>query len=188
MTRPKLLDLFCCEGGASEGYHRAGFDVYGADNDPRALRRYPWPSYQGDWTDALTWALNHHNITAIHASPPCQAYSTTRNMAGTGGPAKFPALIPDVRAALQATGLPYVIENVPGAPMHNPVILCGRAYGLASARHRLFESNVWLMSAGCACGRDAGIPICGHGVPSSYRNRTGRSPQLPELKAAIGAH
>jgi DNA (cytosine-5)-methyltransferase 1 len=186
-VRALLLDLFCCEGGASAGYAAAGFDVIGADNDARALRRYPWPSYHGDWRAGLAWALDSYDIAAIHASPPCQAYSTTRNMAGTGGAEKFPALVPDVRQALQATGLPYVIENVPGAPMPDAVMLCGRAYGLRSARHRLFESSTWIMSAGCACGRDAGIPICGHGVPSSYRARTGHSPKLAERKAAIGA-
>ena len=58
MSRPKLLDLFCCEGGASTGYHRAGFEVYGADlfqyTDADGKRRgytrarYPFPSHQGD--------------------------------------------------------------------------------------------------------------------------------------------
>jgi DNA (cytosine-5)-methyltransferase 1 len=205
MTRPlRVLDLFCCEGGASEGYRRAGFLPYGVDSDTRALRRYPFPKHHGDALAVMRTLLTGGAVDFTHpdgtvewltltdfvvlaGSPPCQPYSRTRTMPGAGGAAKFPALVPDVRELFTATGLPYVIENVPGAPMVNPVMLCGRAYGLASARHRLFESNVWLMSAGCACGRDSGIPICGHGVPSSYRRRTGRSPDLPERRAAIGA-
>lgn len=200
----RVLDLFCCEGGASEGYRRAGFLVYGVDNDPRALRRYPFPKHCGDalavmrtllaggavdftHPDGTVEWLTLTDFDVVAGSPPCQAYSITANMPGAGGAEKFPALVPDVRELFVATGLPYVIENVPGAPMLNPVMLCGRAYGLGSARHRLFESNVWLMSAGCACGRHSGIPICGHGAPSSYRRRTGHSPQMSERKAAIDA-
>jgi DNA (cytosine-5)-methyltransferase 1 len=179
----RLLDLFCCQGGASEGYRRAGFEVVGVDNVPQP--KFPFEFHQAD---ALAFVAEHgHEFDVIHASPPCQAYSQTKKFPGAGGADVFPALVPETRAALEATGRPWVLENVVGAPMPHAVLLCGRAYGLASGRHRLFESSVFLMSSGCCCGADRGMPIAGHGVPSWYRRKHGRSPALPERKAAIGA-
>ena len=105
MSRPKLLDLFACEGGASVGYERAGFDVYAVDFDANRLKRNP---HAYDVADALVYIANAHWYDAIHASPPCQGY--TRGNAGKV--TAWPKLIPAVREALQATGLPYVIENV----------------------------------------------------------------------------
>jgi DNA (cytosine-5)-methyltransferase 1 len=139
--KPRLLDLFCCAGGAGIGYSRAGFEVVGVDHTTQ--RNYPLPFLKAD---ALT--LDPKFIAlfdAIHASPPCQAYSdlAKRNRNADA----WPQLIEPVRDLLQASGLPYVIENVEGAPLRNPVILCGTMFrGLRVIRHRLFETNFPLVA------------------------------------------
>ncbi len=135
-SKPRLLDLFCGAGGAAMGYHRAGFDVVGVDVKPQP--RYPFEFHQGD---ALMFPLD--GFDAIHASPPCQFYSTMRVMPNAR---KHPDLVALTRDRLRASGLPYVIENVPGAPLVNPTILCGSMFGLESdgmqlRRHRLFEMH-----------------------------------------------
>lgn len=132
MTRPRLLDLYCGAGGAAMGYHRAGFDVVGVDINPQP--RYPFDFYQFDALNALLdrWLLE--GFDAIHASPPCQAYSQMHASSG-------PDMIGPTRRLLEATGLPYVIENVEGAPLHDPILLCGSMFDLDVERHRLFEAN-----------------------------------------------
>ena len=160
---PLLLDLFCCEGGAAVGYHRAGFIVAGVDRDPRFAKRYP---YTFRAADALEFVAEHgHTFDAIHASPPCQAYT----IATAGNPearAKHDRLIAATREALEATGKPYIIENVAQArsEMVNPLTLCGTMFGLTAVdddgtplemwRHRLFESNVPLTAPS----------VCKHGA------------------------
>lgn len=143
--RPRLLDLFCCAGGAARGYDLAGFDVYGVDQDPQP--RYPFHFIQGDVLRALHELRGQISATfcAIHASPPCQGYTELTAPGQIGAP----QLIEPVRVALQAIGLPYVIENVAGAAwaMQDPITLCGTMFGLGAhgcelQRHRLFESNV----------------------------------------------
>lgn len=162
--RPRALDLFCCQGGAGTGYHRAGYDVYGIDLV--AQPRYPFPFLRMDALTALRLLLAGHRLPfthpdgtvewlgladfdAIHASPPCQGY--TRGNAGKV--TAWPKLIPDVRALVILTGLPYVIENVKDAGPHmvEPVALCGCMFDLSTLdtdgvtihlqRLRLFESN-----------------------------------------------
>ena len=134
--RPMLLDLFCCAGGAGAGYARAGFNVVGVDLKPQP--RYPFAFIQAD---ALK--LDHKFVAlfdAVHASPPCQSYSdlAKRNRNAND----WPRLIEPVRDMLLASGLPYIIENVEGAPLLNPVVLCGTMFkGLRVIRHRLFEAN-----------------------------------------------
>jgi DNA (cytosine-5)-methyltransferase 1 len=141
-SRPLLLDLFCGAGGAAMGYHRAGFDVVGVDIKPQP--HYPFEFHQADALVLhLPFVMEFHTV---HASPPCQAYSTTRTL----HEAKYPKLIEDVRALLVVAGLPYIIENVVGAPLLNPVKLCGSSFGLPVWRHRLFESNAALMVPPCA--------------------------------------
>lgn len=132
--RPRLLDLFCGAGGAGMGYHRAGFDVVGVDITQQP--HYPFEFHQAD---AMTYPLD--GFDAIHASPPCQAFSR-RGRARSG----HPNLIPDLRELLMATGLPLAIENVTEAPLVAPVVLCGQMFGLGVFRHRAFESNVMLMA------------------------------------------
>jgi DNA (cytosine-5)-methyltransferase 1 len=148
--RPRLLDLFCGAGGASMGYHRAGFDVVGVDIEPHP--DHPFPMYVADALDVLDDLLEHGDGTiydgldfaAIHASPPCQGYTTMNNRHGSA----YPKLLDPVRERLQASGLPYVIENVPGALAHmrSPVELTGEMFGLGVHRPRLFESNVLLLA------------------------------------------
>jgi DNA (cytosine-5)-methyltransferase 1 len=139
-VRPRLLDLFCGAGGAAMGYHRAGFDVVGVDINPQP--HYPFEFHQGD---AMTWPLDGYD--AIHASPPCQAFSALSRATGRAG--EHPNLIPATRARLTATGRPWIIENVPGAPVAG-FTLCGASLGLEILRHRVFESNVFLLAPPCS--------------------------------------
>ena len=135
---PKLLDLFCGAGGAAVGYHRAGFEVLGVDISPQP--NYPFKFYQ---EDALAFPLEGFN--AIHASPPCQAYTNSSNRwRGSGGVAdSHPLLLEGTRKRFEELGIPYVIENVPGASKHmiSPKILTGGMFGLGVHRPRLFETN-----------------------------------------------
>ena len=140
-TKLRLLDLFCCAGGAGSGYAEAGFDVVGVDIKPQP--RYPFPFIQAD---AL--ALDPRFIAtfdAIHASPPCQSYSDLAKR--NGNAAAWPRLVGPVREMLKRSGLPYIIENVEGAPLVDPVVLCGTMFkGLRVIRHRLFEANFLIMT------------------------------------------
>lgn len=131
--KPRLLDLFCCQGGASKGYADAGFDVVGVDLAPQP--RYPFTFRQADALEYL--AENGHKFDVIHASPPCQAFSNAQKLNGN----QHPELIEPTRELLETLGKPYVIENVPGSPLKNPVELCGSMFGLETYRHRLFEAN-----------------------------------------------
>lgn len=134
-----ILDLFCGAGGASKGYSQAGFDVVGVDVKPQP--QYPFEFIQSDWMDYLQ-TIDLSRFTAIHASPPCQGYSVTKSIHGN----KTLKIIPLVRQALIETGLPWIIENVPGArsDMVNPVTLRGNLFGLRVIRDRLFETNFYL--------------------------------------------
>jgi DNA (cytosine-5)-methyltransferase 1 len=144
-VKPRLLDLFCGAGGAAMGYARAGFEVVGVDIAPQP--NYPFSFWKIDALEALR-SIVPTRWDAIHASPPCQAYSAGARM--RNGYAKdHPRLIEPVRELLLATGLPYVIENVPEAPLRSPMRLCGSQFGLDVRRHRAFESNVLLLSNGC---------------------------------------
>jgi DNA (cytosine-5)-methyltransferase 1 len=130
--RPRLLDLFCGAGGAAMGYHRAGFDVTGVDVESQP--HFPFHFIQAD---ALAWPLEGYH--AIHASPPCQAWS--RATAWSGDRSSHPKLIAPVRERLRASGLPYVIENVQEArhDLRSPIRLCGSQFGIAVQSHRWFE-------------------------------------------------
>lgn len=132
----RLLDLFCCAGGAGMGYHRAGFEVVGVDKDYQP--RYPFEFHKAD---ALEYVEKHgHEFDVIHASPPCQAYSMASMQWRKSG-TEYPDLVVPTREALKATGKPYVIENVPGAPLINPTILNGALFGLRIRRTRWFETS-----------------------------------------------
>jgi len=134
--KPRLLDLFCCAGGAAVGYSRAGFEVVGVDINPQP--HYPFQFIQAD---ALTLIPSFiAGFDAVHASPPCQSYSDLAKRNANAD--AWPRLIEPVREMLIRSGLPYIIENVDGAPLLNPVVLCGTMFpGLRVLRHRLFEAN-----------------------------------------------
>ncbi len=133
----RLLDLFCCAGGAGEGYRRAGFDVTGVD-----IRPQPKNPHRFIQADALEYLAAHgHEYDAIHASPPCQAHCDLKHMWNAK---EHVDLIGPTRELLKKIGRPYVIENVEGAPLVSPIILCGTMFGLGTSdaelwRHRLFE-------------------------------------------------
>lgn len=142
----RILDLFCCAGGAGMGYARAGFEVVGVDTAPQ-------PDYPFEFrrADAMTYPLD--GFDAIHASPPCKVFTPLRHTARTAA-SLFDAhtdLLTPLRPRLVASGLPYVIENVVGAAgvMADPVTFCGSSFGLMVRRHRLFESNIALTAPPC---------------------------------------
>lgn len=141
--RPLLLDLFCGAGGASMGYYRAGFDVVGMDINPQP--NYPFYFIRGDATGYVGF-LPLREVVAIHASPPCQAHTTMSNRwRGKNTHADTHVdLIAETRMLLEASGLPWVIENVPGArdSMRSPITLHGGMFGLGVYRPRLFETSV----------------------------------------------
>lgn len=150
--KPRLLDGMCGAGGASKGYHDAGFDVVGIDHLPQP--DYPFEFHQADVLAVLAFLVAGNewrgyelaDFDAIHASPPCPTHSSLN---GWSGDSTSPDLVPATRDLLIASGLPYVIENVVGAPLLNPVMLCGQALGLKVRRHRLFETNFPIMVPSC---------------------------------------
>jgi DNA (cytosine-5)-methyltransferase 1 len=161
-VKPLLVDLFCGAGGASVGYSRAGFEVVGVDIDPQP--RYPFEFFQADALDVLErwhWLeLCGYRVAAIHASPPCQAYSVA-----VLDKTDRPDLLGATRECLEALGLPWVIENVPGAPMRADYILCGSMFGLPGLRrHRLFETSWRGFALAPPCRHDfAHVSVVGHG-------------------------
>ncbi len=167
----RLLDLFCGAGGASKGYHRAGFEVVGVDIAPQ--KRYPFEFHQAD---ALAFLSEHgKEYDAIHASPPCQAYTSLRVLWNRS----HPDLIDPTRQLLRTTGLPYVIENVPGAPMRGRgITLCGSMFRLYTVdgsgmlrRHRHFESNIPLVVRATCNHCKPAVPCFGGG---GQKTRNGR--------------
>lgn len=159
-----LLDTYCCQGGASQGYEDAGFEVYGVDIDPQP--RYPFWFHQGDALEVLRRLTAGQSVTfrrvidggvaakdmylanfaAIHASPPCQLYSLTHRIMKSD----FPDLIGPTRELLLDTGKPYIIENVEDArpELFDPITLCGSMFEIETYRHRLFETNFWIEQPG----------------------------------------
>lgn len=144
--RPLALDFFCGAGGMAQGLHTAGFTVIGVDNKPQP--RYPFGMLQCDALEALEQLIVYGKFGAdvapafVHASPPCQHYSDLAKRNGNAH--EHPDLVGPTRELLKATGAPYSIENVDGAPLIDPVTLCGAWFGewnLRVIRHRLFETN-----------------------------------------------
>ena len=169
--KPRLLDLFCGAGGATKGYLDAGWDVMGLDS----VRQHYYPTgsmgyvladfreFGPDWI--AQW------FDAVHASPPCLAHTRLRNTTKK----QYADLIPATRELLKATGLPYVIENVPDAPLENPILLCGDMFGLQVTRHRIFESNVYMTPGPCIHEKNAHmrfIPENGNSA-GDYRDAMG---------------
>lgn len=140
----RILDTFCGAGGAGMGYYRAGFEVVGVDIEPQP--HYPFEFHQAD---ALEYIAEHgHEFDAIHASPPCQRYSSMTKRWGRSE--SHPDLIAATRNLLIETGKPYIIENVVGAPLIQPILLCGSMFpSLQVRRHRLFELSFYILTMSC---------------------------------------
>lgn len=180
--RPRQLDLYCCQGGASQGYVNAGFDVTGVDLDPQPL--YPHRFHQGDALDFLR--AEHHRFDAFHASPPCHDHSDLANIHGQVGTGHL--LAATIAALTELAGdRPWVVENVDSSRartiMQGAVTLCGRALGIpALRRHRLFLSNVPLAAPPCP-GRPRGTVL---GVYGDLRASQRRGANERGTRAGIG--
>lgn len=170
MTRPLLYDVFCGGGGCTKGYQQAGFRVIGIDSHPQ-------PHYCGDGfmqMDAFEFFRRYMSgeyepASAFHCSPPCQGYSNTRVINGHN----YPMLIEPVRAALMATGRPYIIENVVGAPLLNAVMLSGTMFDLGTVRERLFE-----------CSFQVELPLAP--TPGARHTKMGRQPEPGKYMYVVG--
>lgn len=170
IMRPRLLDLFCGAFGAGMGYVQAGYDVVGWDvHKRRDMPESPHVQFiKGDALEALADIDYLRGFDAIHASPPCQTHSITQHLRDAQGKGTDKIdLIPQTRAGLEAAGVPYVIENVPGAPIRDDLTLCGSMFPELHVyddtgrrflqRHRVFESNVPLTPPGDCRHSAAGV-------------------------------
>ncbi len=177
----KVLDLFCGAGGAGYGYHLAGFDVVGVDISPQP--RYPFEFHQADALQFLS--AHYQEFDVIHASPPCQRYTRAQNAAKNAY--AHPDLVPPVRELLLATGKPYVIENVVGAPLLSPKVLCGLSFGLKVRRHRLFETSFFFLTPPCQCKKQDYYVIFGNEVRNRrHGEKAGRKNNIAEGRKAMG--
>lgn len=177
-----IIDLYCKAGGAGMGYHEGGFDVVGVDIQPQP--HYPFRFIQADallFLDILISTESYQDIrlsdiTAFHASPPCQKFSAMTNGRWKDRLSEHPDLVEPTRARLIATGKPYIIENVVGAPLINPTMLCGSMFGLQSKagnplyRHRLFETSFTVgLTPPCKHNKASAIGVYGGGQNPARR-------------------
>ena len=172
MSRPKIID-FCCKagGGASVGYDRAGFEVIGIDREPQP--NYPFQFIQADLWDVDPVDLWHSGVVAVVGSPPCWKFSDLAYRTGR----EYEDFIPELRELFVRSGLPYVIENVEGAPLLDPLTLCGTMFpGLRVTRHRLFESNFPLTAPG---------PHGAHPLHFTMDKRKAHYGQLDEMSSFV---
>jgi DNA (cytosine-5)-methyltransferase 1 len=173
--KPKALDLFCGAGGASMGLHQAGFDVTGVDIKPQP--RYPFTFIQAD---AITFPLEGFDF--IWASPPCQKHSAFKHLHPQR---KYECFIERTRERLSICGGLWVIENVPGAPLRDPAILCGAMFGLDTYRHRLFETSFdWAVPEHPAHDRPASS--AGHFREGTLISIAGNFAPVAVARAAMG--
>lgn len=177
MSRPKLLDLYSCAGGAGMGYHLAGFDVTGVDKEPRP--NYPFAFIQADALEVLADREFTAQFDAIHASPPCQ-FKALATLSQRRRGKEYPELIGPTRDLLELLPLPWVIENVPGAPMRVDYRLCGCMFGLEIPGVGYLRRERWFETSWRAFGfqqphrhRGRAISIAGHGTPQWMREKTG---------------
>jgi DNA (cytosine-5)-methyltransferase 1 len=199
-VKPRLLDLFCGAGGAAMGYHRAGFDVVGVDIRPQP--NYPFEFERDDALALLgqliagscvcplpdsTRTYFLQDFDAIHASPPCQKWAEGAAWHGN----EYPDLLTPARELLNSTGLPYVIENVPEAPLRRDVVLCGTQFGLEAdgfeiRRHRAFELNWPFDSLVPPCVHSKpSLPIFGHNPNGDFYKRHGRGVGIDAKREAM---
>jgi DNA (cytosine-5)-methyltransferase 1 len=172
----RLLDLFCGAGGAAVGYARAGFEVVGVDIAPQP--RFPFEFHQAD---ALSFPLEGFDV--VHASPPCQAFSKTRAIHGK----QYPDLLSPIKSRfLFHVDFAYVIENVVGAPLDAPILLCGEMFGLRVIRHRLFETRPWIASREHPAHRGGTNSHRGYSTGAYYVTVAGHNYRREEGAAAMG--
>lgn len=203
-VEPVVLDLYCGAGGAAKGYADAGFRVIGVDSKPQP--RFPYEFYQADaidWLKAMA-AFGSSGIDAIHASPPCMKYSTAAKRFRTDRLHTYPDLIAPTRELLKQTGLPYVIENVLGSPLIDPVILCGSQFSLTSywpnvglpgtvgksgkvglRRHRLFEASFPIVDAGPHDHSYPAVPVYGYTNNRLFRGKGYHGESFEDLRQEV---
>ncbi|MFC8493262.1 DNA methylase [Streptomyces sp. NPDC057235] len=194
-TQPLLLDLFCCAGGAAMGYRRAGFDIVGIDIAPRP--NYPFTFVRADALEYLAGLIATGEIerfALVHTSPPCQAGCAltvgTNRSKGWGG--THVDLVPPTRVLLEASGLPYVIEQPNGrAEIRKDLTLCGEQFSLGVLRHRNFELGRWSVARPVHPKHRGRVRGWRHGeffdgpYVAAYGNGGGK-PSVPELQTAMG--
>lgn len=169
----KVLDLFCGPGGAGYGYYLAGFEVVGVDSEPQP--RYPFTFVRAD---ALTFPLDGFDV--IHASPPCQEYSVSRSLrkvASKHGVKHTLKLIAPIRERLEASGKPWIIENVAFSDLPDALELCGSMFdlpGLPIQRHRWFACSHLLFAPGPCRHADGCINPVGGKIRGYGRFATGK--------------
>lgn len=176
--KPRALDLFCGAGGATRGLQQAGFHVTGVDINPQ-------PRYCGDvfiQADALTIDVSGYEL--VWSSPPCQHYSRA-SACRPGLKATYPDLVEPTRNLLRAKASAWVIENVPGAPLINPIRLCGAMFGRPLYRHRLFETSLPIPEPAhvkhlVKCSR------AGHWKPGTYVCVAGNCAPIALAREAMG--
>lgn len=179
----RLLDLFCGAGGAAMGYHRAGFDeIVGVDIKPQP--HYPFTFVHADALEYLSFFWPHFDV--IHASPPCQAYSVAPQTQRNHG-VPYPDLLATTRDGLERIGVPWIIENVPGAPMRSDFIICGCRVGLPLRRVRYFETSWHGFDLMPPCHHTGPVvSVVGRGTPSWVREQLGYNPTIHDYRAAMG--
>ena len=178
--KPRLLDLFCKQGGAGMGYHRAGFEVVGVDIQPQP--RYPFEFHRAD---ALEYLAKHwRQFEAIHASPPCRDKT---KLGARWGDAGTGWLLGATRKLLSDLPIPWVIENVPGADMRPDLAVCGCMVGLPRLRReRWFETSWHASELRAPCHHPESV-VSVHGHPGGSSKRDGRRlPGLADWKDAMG--
>ena len=183
--KPRMLDLFCKAGGASVGYARAGFEVVGVDI--KKQKRYPFEFIQADALEVMQDLDFLRSFDVLAGSPPCQTHSITQHLRNAQGKSTDKVdLIPETRAAFIESGLPYVIENVPGAPLKDALVLCGSSFGLKVRRHRLFESTIPLTGLPCDH-KGQGRPVGIYGSMRDNIPKGGRTAHsIEEAREAMG--
>ncbi|WP_201790431.1 DNA cytosine methyltransferase [Prescottella equi] len=176
-----MLDLYCGAGGASMGYAWAGAcEIVGVDIRPQ--KRYPFTFVEDDALEYL--AARGHEYDFVHASPPCQRFSNAQVLRDN----EHPDLVGPTRDLLLELGKPFVIENVPGSPLIDPIELCGEMFGLRTYRHRLFEFGGGLKLESPPHPEHL-VPITKMGrapVPGEYMHVVGHFVGVDEAREAMG--